>query len=97
MRYIIGYAPNQHGEDAIALASALASTQAAELLLVHVLDKPAPADAAFLEERAVQETRAGWADERLSEALLCNGRHPVQGPREVARPPARGAPVRSSK
>lgn len=70
MRYIIGYAPNQHGEEAIALASALAWTQAAELQLVHVLDKPAPADAAFLEEQAVQETRAGWAEERLSEALL---------------------------
>ncbi len=70
MRYIIGYAPNQHGEEAIALASALASTQGAELKIVHVLDKPAPADAAFLEERAVQETRAGWADGWLSEALL---------------------------
>lgn len=70
MRYIIGYAPNQHGEEAIALASALASAQDAELRIVHVLGKPAPADAAFLEERAVQETRAGWAVERLSEALL---------------------------
>lgn len=70
MRYIIGYAPNQHGEDAIALASSLASTQDAELRIVHVLGKPAPADAAFLEERAVQETRAGWAGEQLSEALL---------------------------
>jgi len=70
MRYIIGYAPNKHGEEGIALASALASTQDAELRIVHVLDKPAPADAAFVEERAVQETRAGWADERLSEALL---------------------------
>ena len=69
MRYIIGYAPNKHGEEAVALASALASTQDAELRIVHVLDKPAPADAAFVEERAVQETRAGWAGERLSEAL----------------------------
>ncbi len=75
MRYIVGYAPNKHGEEAIALASALASTQDAELKIVHVLDKPAPADAAFLEERAVQETRAGWADEWLSDALLrvCDG------------------------
>ena len=69
MRYIIGYAPNQHGDDAIALASALASTQDAELRIVHVLDGPAPADAAFREERAVQETRAGWADEQLAGAL----------------------------
>lgn len=70
MRYIIGYAPNKHGAEAISLASALASTQDAELRIVHVLDKPAPADAAFIEERAVQETRAGWASERLAEALL---------------------------
>lgn len=70
MRYIIGYAPSKYGEEAIALASALASTQDAELRIVHVLDKPAPADAAFIEERAVQETRAGWAHERLAEALL---------------------------
>lgn len=75
MRYIIGYAPNKHGEEAVALASALASTQDAELRIVDVLDKPAPADAAFVEERAVQETRAGWAAERLSQALLrvCDG------------------------
>ncbi len=70
MRYIIGYAPNKHGNETVALASALASTQGAELLIVHVLDKPAPADAAFVEERAVQETRAAWAEQRLSEALL---------------------------
>lgn len=70
MRYIIGYAPNRHGEEAVALASALASTQDAELRIVHVLDKPAPADAAFIEQRAVQETRAAWAGERLAEALL---------------------------
>ncbi len=69
MRYIIGYAPNKHGEETIALASALASTQDAELRVVHVLDKPAPADAAFIEERAVQETRAAWAEEQLAEAL----------------------------
>lgn len=69
MRYIIGYAPNQHGEEAIALASSLASTQDAEVKLVHVLDRPAPADATFVEERAVQETRAGWALGHLSEAL----------------------------
>ena len=69
MRYIIGYAPDQHGEEAIALASSLASTQDAEVQLVHVLDGPAPADAAIIEERAVQETRAGWALEHLSTAL----------------------------
>ncbi len=69
MRYIIGYAPNKHGAEAIALASALASAQDAELRIVHVLDNPAPADAAFIQERAVQETRAGWAGERLEEAL----------------------------
>lgn len=69
MRYIIGYAPNKHGADAVELASALASTQNADVRIVHVLDKPAPADAAFIEERAVQETRAGWAAEWLSDAL----------------------------
>ncbi|MDN5793537.1 MAG: universal stress protein [Brevibacterium aurantiacum] len=69
MLYIVGYAPNQHGEDAIALASALASTQDTEIKIVHVLNKPAPADASFLEERAVQETRAGYAGKWLSEAL----------------------------
>lgn len=69
MRYIIGYAPNKHGAEAIALASALASAQDAEVWIVHVLDNPAPADAAFIQERAVQETRAGWAGERLEEAL----------------------------
>lgn len=69
MRYIIGFAPNQHGEEAIALASSLASTQDAEVKLIHVLDGPAPADATFIEERAVQETRAGWALQHPSEAL----------------------------
>lgn len=73
MRYIIGYAPNTHGAEAVALASALASTQDAELKIINVLDRPAPADAALLQERAVQETRAGWAAERLSEALASVG------------------------
>jgi nucleotide-binding universal stress UspA family protein len=68
MRYIVGYAPNNRGKDAICLASALASTQGAELEIVHVLDNPAPTDAELPEERTVQEMRAGHATEWLSQA-----------------------------
>ncbi len=69
MRYIVGYAPNERGSDAIALASALAHTQEAELLIVHVLDGPAPAQAHFREERASQELRDGAAREWLAQAV----------------------------
>lgn len=69
MRYTVGYAPNHRGADAIALASALAQTQGAELDIVHVLSKPSPADAEFPPERAVQELRTGNARAWLSEAL----------------------------
>lgn len=69
MRYIVGYAPNTRGADAIRLASALALTQEAELSIVHVLDRPAPEEAELPEERTVQEMRTGRAREWLSHAL----------------------------
>lgn len=68
MRYIVGYAPNERGSDAIALASALACTQGAELVIVHVLDQPAPENAEFREERMVQELRRGTAESWLAKA-----------------------------
>src|SRR5215207_8251331 len=42
MRYVVGYTPSDRGADAVALASALAKAQGAELDLVHVLDRDAP-------------------------------------------------------
>jgi nucleotide-binding universal stress UspA family protein len=69
MRYIVGYAPNDRGKDAIALATALAQTQDAGFQIVHTLDGPAPADAESDPERAVQELRTGHADEWLNEAV----------------------------
>lgn len=69
MRYIVGYAPNTRGADAIRLASALALTQEAELSIVHVLDRPAPDEAELPEERTVQELRTGRVQEWLSRAL----------------------------
>lgn len=69
MRYIVGYAPNERGSDAIALASTLAHTQGAELLIVHVLDGPAPDRATSREERTAQSLRDGSARQWLNEAL----------------------------
>src|SRR5699024_3231592 len=57
------------GSDAIALASSLAHTQEAELLIVHVLDGPSPGEASFREERASQELRYGAAQEWLADAV----------------------------
>ncbi|MEO8852006.1 MAG: universal stress protein [Allobranchiibius sp.] len=65
MRYIVGYAPNKHGAQAVALASALALTQGAELEIVHVLDGPRPSDTDFAEERMVQDVRTGRVTEWL--------------------------------
>ncbi|CAN7484785.1 nucleotide-binding universal stress UspA family protein [Arthrobacter sp. PvP023] len=39
MRYVVGYTPNERGADAVALASALAKAQGAQLDLVYVVDK----------------------------------------------------------
>lgn len=39
MRYVVGYTPNERGTDAVALASALARAQGAQLDLVYVVDK----------------------------------------------------------
>lgn len=69
MRYIVGYAPNERGADAIALASTLAHTQGAELLVVHVLDGPPPDRAESREERTAQSLRDGNARQWLEEAL----------------------------
>jgi nucleotide-binding universal stress UspA family protein len=41
MRYVVGYTPNERGADAVALASALARAQGAQLDLVYVVDKGA--------------------------------------------------------
>lgn len=41
MRYVVGYTPNARGADAVALASALARAQGAQLDLVYVVDKGA--------------------------------------------------------
>jgi nucleotide-binding universal stress UspA family protein len=40
MRYVVGYAPNERGADAVALASAMARAQGAHLDLVYVVDRP---------------------------------------------------------
>ncbi|MDJ0357111.1 universal stress protein [Paenarthrobacter sp. PH39-S1] len=69
MRYIVGYTEDARGRDAIALASALAQTTGVQLDLVHVLSNPAPQDAAFPPERAVQEFLTGTADGWLDEGL----------------------------
>lgn len=42
MRYVVGYTPNERGADAVALASALARAQGAQLDLVYVVDKGVP-------------------------------------------------------
>ncbi|MEO5321187.1 universal stress protein [Arthrobacter sp. CC3] len=39
MRYVVGYTPNERGADAVALATALARAQGAQLDLVFVVDK----------------------------------------------------------
>ncbi|QCO99509.1 universal stress protein [Arthrobacter sp. 24S4-2] len=39
MRYVVGYTPNERGADAVALASALARAQGAQLDLVYVVNK----------------------------------------------------------
>jgi nucleotide-binding universal stress UspA family protein len=41
MRYVVGYTPNARGADAVALASAMARAQGAQLDLVYVVDKGA--------------------------------------------------------
>lgn len=69
MRYVIGYTPDARGRDAIALASAIGRAQDAQLDLVHVLSNPAPADASYPPERAVQEFRLATADGWLDEGL----------------------------
>ncbi|MDR6505194.1 universal stress protein [Arthrobacter oryzae] len=42
MRYVVGYTPNERGADAVALASALARAQGAQLDLVYVVKKGVP-------------------------------------------------------
>ncbi|MET4093894.1 universal stress protein [Arthrobacter sp. UYCu712] len=42
MRYVVGYTPNERGADAVALASAMARAQGAQLDLVYVVDRRAP-------------------------------------------------------
>lgn len=69
MRYIVGYTEDARGREAIALAAALARPTGAQLDLVHVLSNPAPQDAEFPPERAVQEFLTGTADGWLDEGL----------------------------
>lgn len=68
MRYIVGCAPNKHGAQAIAFASALALTQDAELEIVHVLDGPGPEITDIPEQRMVQDLRTGRVTEWLHSA-----------------------------
>jgi nucleotide-binding universal stress UspA family protein len=42
MRYVVGYTPNERGADAVALGSALARAQGAQLDLVYVVKKGVP-------------------------------------------------------
>ena len=42
MRYVVGYTPSDRGADAVALASALARAQGAQLDLVYVVDRGTP-------------------------------------------------------
>jgi nucleotide-binding universal stress UspA family protein len=42
MRYVVGYTPSDRGADAVALASALARAQGAQLDLVYVVDRKTP-------------------------------------------------------
>lgn len=42
MRYVVGYTPNERGADAVALASAMARAQGAQLDLVYVVKKGVP-------------------------------------------------------
>lgn len=60
MRYVVGYAPNARGADAVALGSAMARAQGAHLDLVYVVDKTAhhiaqneTGDSVSAEEQAV--------------------------------------------
>lgn len=69
MRYIVGYTPDSRGEDALALAAALARNPGAQLEMVHVLDGPAPEDASSEPEAKVQQIRAGRAEGWLEEAV----------------------------
>ncbi|HET7349081.1 MAG TPA: universal stress protein [Acidobacteriaceae bacterium] len=69
MRYIVGYTPDSRGEDALALAAALARNPGAQLELVHVLDGPRPSEASSGPEATVQQIRAGRAEGWLNEAL----------------------------
>lgn len=69
MRYIVGYTPDSRGEDALALAVALARNPGAQLEVVHVLDGPTPGDAGSKPEANVQQIRGGRADGWLDEAL----------------------------
>lgn len=45
MRYVVGYTPNERGADAVALASAMARAQGAQLDLVYVVKKGVPHEA----------------------------------------------------
>lgn len=69
MRYIVGYTEDSRGQDALALAAALARTPDAQIDVVCVLGNPAPADAGFPPERAVQELLTGKAEGWLDNAL----------------------------
>lgn len=62
MRYIVGYTPDSRGEDALALAAALARNPGAQLELVHVLDGPPPSEASSGPEATVQQIRGGRAE-----------------------------------
>ncbi len=69
MRYIVGFTEDQRGKDAIALASAIARTQGAQLDVVHVVAGPPPADTVSLTQKAYQELLEQRAGDALGEAL----------------------------
>lgn len=69
MRYVVGYTADERGREAIALALALAKELDAQLDMVHVLRRPAPANATSGPERAYQEFMAGKAEVWLDKAL----------------------------
>ncbi|MET3920286.1 universal stress protein [Arthrobacter sp. UYEF20] len=60
MRYVVGYTPNERGADAVALASAMARAQGADLDLVYVVDRSAPSLAPSLER-----SRVGAAEQKV--------------------------------
>ena len=63
MRYVVGYTPTERGADAVALASAVAQAQGAQLDLVYVVKKGVPhtARCAGPRRRPCRRRRAGGA------------------------------------